>query len=352
MHMQGFRNLHQPTGRFITVNHINYLFAGGTAYLGLLVNPDYTELFKKGIDLYGLNNGTSRSNNIQLGIYEEAEHYLANRFQFESAALLSSGYLAAQVAVKYLSVNKTVYYAPDTHPSLWLADNPNNNQEFNEWADSVIDLINNSVDNEFVVISNALDNLTPRIYDFTVFNRVDSSKKLLLILDDSHGIGVLNKHAVSMDFSKLKKHIECVVLASLAKGLGTDAGVILGSKLCIDQIKSHPIFNGASPSSAAGLYALINSAEIYEQAFQKLHQNIAHFRRLIKNLPLNSLSDFPVFSAKDPNLYEYLLDNRVLISSFPYPLATSPLLNRIVISSIHETEDLDRIVEVLTIGRH
>ncbi|MFZ4261368.1 aminotransferase class I/II-fold pyridoxal phosphate-dependent enzyme [Sphingobacterium sp. HJSM2_6] len=350
--MQNFRNLHQATGRFITVENINYLFAGGTAYLGLLTNPQYTELYKKGIDIYGLNNGTSRTNNIQLGIYDEAEEYLANRFLFDSAALLSSGYLAAQVVVKTFANNNPVFYAPDTHPSLWLTENPNHTQDFEIWANDVIERINQSLDDEFVIVANALDNLTPRRYDFSVFNKIDSSKKILLILDDSHGIGVLKKDRVSIDVSKMGSNIEVLVLASLAKGLGTDAGVILGNKERIVKIKNHPIFIGASPANPAALYAMVNAGDIYEYAYHKLHQNILQFEALIRSYPLKNIPKFPVFTSLDPNLYQYLISKRVLISSFPYPLATSSLLNRIVISAVHEKEDIQKIAELLTIGGH
>ena len=78
--MTTFRNLSQSTGRTIHMDDQSYLFFGGTAYLGLLDNKDYIELFKEGIDRYGLNNGTSRTNNVQLGIYAEAEKFMAGRF--------------------------------------------------------------------------------------------------------------------------------------------------------------------------------------------------------------------------------------------------------------------------------
>lgn len=342
--MTAFQQLHQPTGRLILKDGELYRFFGGTAYLGLLDNPDYIQLFKRGINSYGLNNGTSRSNNVQLGIYGQTEQVMATRFGFDSAAILSSGYLSAQIAVRTLSIGREVLYAPDAHPALWLDANLSDRRSFDDWREDTINYINSSPHQSFLIISNTLDNLTPRYYDFTPFaERCDPSKQLLFILDDSHGIGITKRDSVSVDLGFLDSgsNIDMVIVASLAKGLGTDAGIVMGKDSYIDQIKLNPIFRGASPPSPAAVYALLNGREVYNQAFALLQDNIKLFQELIgRDAGLSAIKNFPVFTSGDSHLYRYLLHRHVLISSFPYPLSNSPLLNRIVISALHQEEDL------------
>jgi len=346
--MTSFRNLHQPTTRIIENNKQDFLFFGGTAYLGLLGNQHYIELFKEGIDHYGLNNGTSRSNNVQLGIYNQAEEDLASRFGFESAALLSSGYLAAQVAVRSLCSSKKVCYAPDSHPSLWINGDPGVKESFSEWSSKLVDEINQSTESEFVIISNALDNLTPKSYDFTIFKNVEKTKQLLLILDDSHGIGIVRKHGVSLDLESIRDaNIQVVLLASLAKGLGTDSGVVLGESKPIAQVKKHPIFSGASPGSPAALYAMIRGKDVYEAAFENLHKNTQLLAANTADLELGRIKDFPVFTANLPALSSRLLARGIVISSFPYPLSSSPLLNRVVVTAEHTEEDILKVATAL-----
>ncbi|GGH09936.1 8-amino-7-oxononanoate synthase [Sphingobacterium alkalisoli] len=342
--MKNLQYLNQPTGRFIQEDGRAYLFFGGTAYLGLLDNSDYITLYKEGIDRYGLNNGTSRNNNIQLGIYDEAENHTALRFGFEDAILLSSGYLAAQLAVKVFSKYGELIYAPGTHPALWVDGESNAEGNFDDWVVKTVNYINHSKKDEFVVVSNALDNLTPMLYDFSGFKALDVRKKVIFVLDDSHGIGVLKKNSISINMDLANQpNLKLVVVASLAKGMGTDAGVVLGSKECIDNLLKHPIFGGASPPSPAGLYALINGEAIYEEAFDKLHNNISAAQQLFASLSFKSIPHFPVFTSVDSSLFNYLLESNVLISSFPYPFLTSPLLNRIVISALHEEADFRHI---------
>ena len=97
------------------------------------------------------------------------------------------------------------------------------------------------------------------------------------------------------------------------------------------------------------MYALIHGDAIYEDAFAKLHANIDYF---LSKLPighgLRHIDRFPVFSSNSAELYQYLVENNILISSFPYPLSTSPLLNRVVLSALHSKVDLDRLVEIYT----
>lgn len=346
--MNAFQNLHQPTKRILQVEDKSYLFFGGTAYLGLLDNLQYIDLFKKGIDMYGLNNGTSRSNNVQLGIYNEAEEKLSFRFGYGAAALFSSGYLAAQATVRALADDREVIYAPASHPALWIDDNPNVEESFEEWSLRTVAYINSSDGLQFIIVSNCIDNLRPANYDFSLFDAVSVEKEVLFILDDSHGLAVVNKNDISSDITVLKDkpNFDIVIVSSLAKGLGTDAGLVLGNKKNINKIKKHPIFMGASPASPAAIYALVNSEYIYDNAFDVLHQNICY---LSSNLPVDSglshITNFPVFSSSDPDLYSHLTKNNVLISSFPYPLATSPLLNRIVISALHRKSDLDCLLD-------
>lgn len=346
--MTSFRNLHQPTGRTIHFDGQDYAFFGGTAYLGLLDNPAYIQFYKQGIDAYGLNNGTSRTNNVQLGIYEEAEKHMAQRFGFEDAVLLSSGYLAAQAAVRSLAKVGQVFYAPGSHPALWLEENPSENRSFQQWKTDVIQEIQESAGSQFVIISNCLDNLTPELFDFSDFQQLPKHKKVLFILDDSHGIAVLEKNRPSVDIAAFEsENLEFVLLASLAKGMGTDAGVILGPERYIHLIRKHPIYMGASPSAPAALFALLKGQKIYEAAFDRLHENIAIAEDLLAQAKLQQVPRFPVFTSKEPGLYRALLKKKVLISSFPYPLPTSPLLNRIVISALHTREDIQILSEIL-----
>ncbi|MFC4211729.1 aminotransferase class I/II-fold pyridoxal phosphate-dependent enzyme [Pedobacter lithocola] len=341
-----FKSISQPFSNTIEIDGTAYLYFGGTAYLGIPQNEEFIKLYIKGIKLFGLNNGTSRANNIQLGIYNEAENVAAKRFGAESALITSSGYLAAQLTVKALSTTGQVIYAPATHPALWLENQPLVLKSFSDWKAETIQLINNSKQQSWVIISNSMNNLFPEIYDFSFLEEIHGDKKIMLIVDDSHGIGINNNGLGTYCDLPKKDNIDAVVVASMAKALGVDAGLVLGSKEIINKLKNTNTFVGASPPPAAALYAFINGNEIYKRAWNSLQKNIELLESKIK-ISGKFEAGFPVFHFEDSNLAERLFTHKILISSFSYPNANDALINRIVLSSWHTNADILKISSVI-----
>jgi 7-keto-8-aminopelargonate synthetase-like enzyme len=345
---QKFNQLQQRLSSKITTDNEEYLYFGGTAYLGIPQNKEITKLYIAGLEIFGLNNGTSRGNNVQLGIYNDAEQFIAGKYGAEAALITSSGYLAAQLTVSTYAKSGVVRYAPNTHPALWQNENPSVAAAFTTWSTNVVDEINSSNEDNWVLISNSLNNLVPLIYNFSFVHQINPSKKVVLIIDDSHGIGLLNNGSSVYSNLPQAANIEIVVVASMAKALGIDAGVVLGAEKSIANLKQSDIFYGASPPAAAGLYAFINAEQIYQSAYNKLQENVKLFTQ---NLPNKNdwhfVADFPVFLSKQPAIEQRLLEQKILISSFPYPDRNGKNLNRIVLSSWHSDNDILKLVAAL-----
>src|SRR6476469_1332109 len=131
---------------------VDYLFFGGTSYLGLNYHPRYLSLFKEGLNIWGLNNGASRNNNIRLSIYDEAENLIASDYGCEDAAFLSSGWLASELAVEILGEGRELIYINDAHPSLFKKSPSILNIE------ETVNYINLSPLDDFLIISNSVNN--------------------------------------------------------------------------------------------------------------------------------------------------------------------------------------------------
>ncbi|SFC43805.1 7-keto-8-aminopelargonate synthetase [Parapedobacter composti] len=339
-----FNKLDNAVSRTIDYQGASYLHFGGTAYLGLNTHAGFLDLYQTGLARYGLNVGTSRSNNVQLGIYEEAERAAAERFGFESALMLSSGFLAAQTAVSFLGGSKTVIFSPDCHPALW----PGNSRpalttaNFEAWVADTVARINGHSGTEFVVVSNTVDNLQVAIHDFSGFSAISADKTVYFVLDDSHGIGILRGHYTV----PLRANFHTVVVASLAKGVGIDAGIVLGKQAVVEPLRHTGIYLGASPPSPASMYAFIHGAAIYSKQWDALQANISYFQQHIR-ADCRTAPGFPVACFSQPGLYDLGVKNRIVMSSFPYPLPTSPLLNRVVLSSVHTRGDLQHLLQVV-----
>lgn len=343
-----FSQLKTALGPQIKDDGKNYLYFGGTAYLGIPQNKDFLKLYMEGLAQYGLNNGTSRSNNVQLGIYNEVESYAAARFKAETALITSSGFLAAQFAVKHLVNFGEICYAPATHPALWLNEMPVTKGSFVQWADAIVAQINSSTSKNWVLISNSMNNLYPEIYDFSFIEKIDSSKEVILLVDDSHGIGINNNGLSALSAIKAPKNVKVLLIASMAKALGVDAGLILGDAKLIAALRANNAFLGASPPPAAALYAFMHGEEIYKKELVKLKSLTSAFAQVLAgNSDWHFIADFPVFFSKNAELSERLLAKQILISAFPYPDKDGAIVNRIVLSSWHTPDDLKKLIDSL-----
>jgi len=348
-----FRQLNGPLGRQVQVEGRNYLYFGGTAYLGMPVDPDFLCLYQEGLGRFGINNGTSRNNNIQLGIYDEAESAAATRFGAADSLILSSGYLAAQLCVRALSSAGQLEYAPGCHPAVWLENADVPAGSFTSWAEGFVARVNASSRQDWIMVSNSMNNLLPEIYDFSFLKRISTDKRILLLVDDSHGIGILDQasgvyRGLKALFASENPNIEVMVVASMAKALGIDAGLILGTQARISACRRTNEFVGASPPAAAALYAFIQGERLYEKAYAKLKtlQEQMHVA-LSDREDFCYVPGFPVYLSRDQDLGTRLMEKDMLISSFPYPDQDGPALNRIILCSWHREEDLKTLVNAL-----
>lgn len=321
---------------------------GGTAYLGIPHNEEFLALVYEGMQRFGINHGASRNNNLSLSIYNDAEREISRRFSSEAALVVSSGYLAAQMVIQKLVVSHQLLYAPETHPALWIGTPAPPSIGFREWADLCVSACQIS-DKPLALITNSVNNLKPEIYDFAWLSSIPASREVTIVVDDSHGVGITGPGGKGV-YNSLPKlpNIKIIVVASMAKALGVDAGFILGSKESISDLKKSPIFVGSSPPSPGFLYAWMKAEDIYDRQYRKLQQNIAYAEELIAGKEnIIYVPGFPVILLQEGNAAELLRRNGIEISSFPYPNPQDRPLNRVVISSTHEFADLESLTAAL-----
>lgn len=333
-----------------------YLFFAGTAYLGMPACEEFKNYVWEGITKYGVNYGTSRTSTLGLAIYEQGEKQIAEYMNCEAVLTLSSGYLAGQLAIHWLTSQYPDYqvlYSPNTHPAvkmptdktLPLADN------FEKWTEKMIENISQSSNEGFIVVTDSVASLKGKTHKFDWVKNLPTNKKIWLFIDDSHGIGVIGKHGkgVLTLLPEIPKNVELMVLASFGKALGMPTGCIFTCKEVIESMKDVGFFRGASPTLPAYLYAFGKSAHLYQQKHADLMENCQYFvEKLVEN-KVNHLftyeANYPIFYVLEHKLHEFLLARKILIPSFAYPNKDSPLITRIVLNALHSKADLDKTIE-------
>ncbi|HYH55115.1 MAG TPA: aminotransferase class I/II-fold pyridoxal phosphate-dependent enzyme, partial [Anseongella sp.] len=319
----GIRSTGTAAGRTLHSGDAEYLFFGGTNYLGMHVDKTFRSFMQEGLEKYGSAYGSSRASNMQLAVYGEAEEQLAGWLGTEACTLMSSGFLAGQlVARTFEAAGWRLHHAPGSHPALaaGLAGAPEGTWE--EWSEGLLREIA-PAPGKHLILADSIDPLRSRKYDFSFLEKLPSRKKLTLAVDDSHGLGVLGKKGEgAVETLPRRKNIELLILGSLGKGLGIPAGAVWARAALTKVLRQSPLFTGASPPAPACLYAFLKAGRLYRDARERLGENIARFEVLIAGCrAVKHTPGLPVFFLEDESAAARLLEQGIFLSSFAYPLA-------------------------------
>lgn len=331
--------------RTITIDNKEYLYFGGTAYLGLPTNPDFQKALVKSIAKWGSFYGSSRSSNIKLSIFDKAENLFAEQCKTEKSLITSSGTLAGKMVLEYLSkTNSTFYHYPKTHPAILHSKSTPLfvNETLNE------SLLNDK--KEIVVITvDAILALEVNPTSFDFLNKISAAKQITLVVDESHSLGVLGRNGRGIFNTIQNKNLKRkIMIASLGKALGLSGGIIASDENFIGEMKNETLFISSSCANAAYLESYIESQDLIENQKEKLKENLSF---LFEDLRLNNCFKFshnyPVIYKNGEDISSKLAKKGIIISSFNYPNYKNRM-NRIVITANHTKNDLVRLREALT----
>lgn len=336
-------------GRTAQVEGRSCLYFSGFSYLGMHASHTFRDLLAVGLGRFGSVYPSSRISNLQLRLYEELEHALATQLHQQSAVCFSSGYLAAQAAITHAATRGQVLFAPGAHPALHYpgAEVPTGN--WDHWLATVVDMVNLGADNQYVLVTDAVNPLTATINDLSPLAALE--KKALVLIDDSHGIGLLGPEGEGI-IHQLPPNpaAHYLVTASLAKAYSLEGGMVAGHAADIAAIRRLPLFTASTPMIPANAYAFLHAGSAFANARKKLLGNITNFKRLTAGIAaLQHPHELPVFMLQDgaESVYSYLLSRDTFISSFAYPNPQGEKINRVILSALHTHDDLDLLATQL-----
>lgn len=342
-----------PIGRVLHTERGLMRYFSGTSYLALPSHVGFRRLLSEGTERHGNNFGGSRTANLRLLVYEEAEQFWQNHTGAEKAILLSSGFMAGQLTAWWLRQQAYKYpetvvsYAPNTHQALWSGLENHEDGTFQDWLATAVATIRCAPQRPYLLICNALDAVKAELYDFSPLAALPATAQVTLIADDSHGIGITGEDGKGI-FPMLQQfpQVQPIVIASLAKACGLSAGLILTNAHHGRLLSHNAFFAGASPCAPACAYAMMHAAPIWKEQRMRLAENVALATEKLSSFGIFKFAKgYPVFYTESLGLYEFLLERGILISAFPYPKIDGPVVTRIVINAAHTGEDIDFLAQ-------
>ncbi len=334
-------NVNEFPDRKILVDGIEYLYFGGTNFLGITTNANFQNILFESIKKWGTAYGSSRNSNVKLSIYETAEKLLAKNIHSEAALTVSSGMLAGKLVVEYLlKTTDTMFHFPDTHPALM---NPQSlpiivNGELNS------KLFDKSI-SKIAVLTDAVPSQYVEPIDLNILHTIPKEIQINLVIDESNSFGILEN---DWHNSLKKENINIIKVASLGKAIGISGGFIAGNQLLITEIQNQVSFIGAAGMNPAFLETYANAQEIYVLQKQKLQRNLNYLdRNFTDRGKFTYHPSYPIIYFDDEMISKKLLENKIITTSFKYTNASGKL-NRIVITANHSIEDLEHLIAQLT----
>lgn len=329
--------------RIIEIDQKQFLYFGGTAYLGLPTNKQFQNLVVQNILKWGTTYGSSRTANIQLKAYDEGETFLASHIGSEKAVTVSSGMLAGKLVLEKLKKQTdTFFHLNEIHSAIQIENSLPIfiNKELNE---RLLD----STSEKITILTDGVPSFETKPVDLSFLEKISKNKAITLVIDESHSFGITQKNGsgiyATINFPIKRK----IMVSSLGKAFGLTGGVIASDAEFIKEIKEIETFTSAAGMNPAFVQTLAEAKEIYKIQHQKLKDNLSYIDSiLIQNNNVKFDKNYPLIYLLSNELVEKLKSEKIIIASFKYTKDAEPL-NRIVITANHLTEDLDKLVNVL-----
>lgn len=336
--------VNQFPDRIIEIENKEYLYFGGTAYLGLPTHPEFQKLLIKNILQWGTAYGSSRSANIQLSAYENGERFLANFIKAEAALTLSSGMLAGKLVIETLTPETDCFFHfPDTHTAI----KAQNSLPFFIGEKINPRLLDSEIE-KITVLTDSVPSFHVQPIDLSILNLIPNNKEITLVIDESHSLGILGTNGCgifsTINLPNIKRKI---MVSSLGKAFGLTGGVIASDSEFINLLATHDTYVSSAGMNAAFAQTMAEAETIYLQQHLKLKDNLNYINtHLIKNKAVLFDPEYPLIYPEIEGINEVLAANKIIVTNFKYATGTKDL-NRIVITANHKKDDLDIIIHLL-----
>jgi 8-amino-7-oxononanoate synthase len=329
--------------RIIKINQKQYLYFGGTAYLGLPTHKEFQNLVIQNIQKWGTTYGSSRTANIKLSAYVHGESALASHIGSEAAVTVSSGMLAGKLVLEKLKKQTDCFFhLNDTHSAI---------KTENSWPIFINEKLNDrlldSKQEKITILTDGVPSFQTKPADLSFLKQISNLKEITLVIDESHSFGIAGQKGCGI-YSSIQFPIKRkIMVSSLGKAFGLTGGVIAGDSEFIKEIQEIETFTSAAGMNPAFVQTLSDASAIYTAQHQKLLDNLNYIDAvLIRNQNVKFDKNYPLIYLLSNELVEKLKDEKIIIASFKY-IKEAESLNRIVITANHLKEDLDKLVGVL-----
>lgn len=301
-------------------------------------------------------------------LYQEAEAFIAQFHQAESALIFNSGYDAN---VGFFSAvpqrNDVILFDEYVHASIRdgikMSFAKSYKFEHNDLHDlETLIQKNKSTENEIYIVTESVFSMDGDSPDIEKLVAISQKNNCLLVIDEAHALGVFGKNGCGLiQESGFQNEIFARIM-TFGKGLGCHGAAILGSEelnnYLVNFAKSFIYTTGLSPHSVATILVAYQQLEKETKTIQKLRENIVFFNQqktLLNLKPLFVRNKSAIQSAIIPgNEKVKTIANYLQQNGFDVKAILSPTVPegqerlRFCIHSYNSEQEIQRVLELLS----
>lgn len=359
--------LQSPQGSEITIDGKQFLNMCSNNYLGFANDKITVNAFKDSADLFGVGPGAVRSISGTYSVHREFEDRLAQFKGVEATIVVQSGFQANTGLIPTITRKEDLIISDElNHASiidgvrLSKASRAVYKHCDMEDLKRVLGEKSREVLGDIFIITDGVFSMDGDIAPLDEINKLAKEYGAYTIVDDAHGEGVLGDHGKgSVAHFGLEGQID-IEIGTLSKAFGIAGGFIGGRKELIEYLNQKSrVFLFSSGLDMGLCYAglkIIDEMERTDERNKRLWDNAHYLQTKFKDngysigKTMTPITPFMVGEeSKATELTKLLFEEGILVSPIIYPtVAKGKARIRLMISSLHTKEQLDRAYEAVT----